>query len=339
MEYLLDYGSFLAKAITLLLFIGFVVAMIANSRKQESQDKGKLEISRLNDRYRDFAEQMEEVRLEGNKNGLKALHKQRKAKKKEKKSDKPALWVLDFHGDIQAKPVARLREEISAILTIAKPEDEVLVKLESGGGVVHGYGLAASQLDRLRQANVKLTVAVDKVAASGGYMMACVADRILCAPFAVIGSIGVVAQIPNFNRLLKKHDVDLELHTAGEYKRTLTLFGENTDEGREKFKRDLQEAHALFKQFVGRHRPQLALEEVATGEIWFGEQALEKGLVDELGTSDAYIQGQLQERQVYEVKFTPKKSLSEKLGKAAESAGSGATDALLERLQSEKFPG
>lgn len=340
MEFLIDYGSFLAKSVTILVVIGLVIAMIANARKQEGQDKGKLEVVRLNDRYREFKRQMELARLQDDKKALKAAQKRLKQQGKEKQAaDKPALWVIEFQGDIQAKPVARLGEEISAVLSVARPGDELLLKLESGGGVMHGYGLAASQLDRVREANIRLTVSVDKVAASGGYMMACVADHILSAPFAIIGSIGVLAQIPNFNKLLKKHNVDLELHTAGEYKRTLTLFGENTDEGREKFRRELQEAHELFKQFVGKHRPDLNLEEVGTGEIWFGEQAIGKGLVDELGTSDAYIQSKLADHQVYEVKFTPRRSLSEKLGKAAEAAGAGATDAILERAQAERFAG
>jgi serine protease SohB len=139
--------------------------------------------------------------------------------------------VLDFKGSMDAHEVGALREEITAVLTLVKPEDQVVLRLESPGGVVHGYGLAASQLQRLRDKQVPLTVAVDKVAASGGYMMACVADKIVAAPFSIIGSIGVVAQIPNFNRFLKSKEIDIELHTAGQFKRTLTLLGENTEEG------------------------------------------------------------------------------------------------------------
>ena len=108
------------------------------------------------------------------------------------------------------------------------------------------YGLAASQMQRIRDKKLKLTVCVDKVAASGGYMMAVVADKIIAAPFAVLGSIGVLAQVPNFHRLLKKHDVDFEMLTAGKYKRTLTMFGENTDKGREKFQEDIEDTHVLF---------------------------------------------------------------------------------------------
>ncbi|MGK3627588.1 protease SohB, partial [Acinetobacter sp. A11] len=146
------------------------------------------------------------------------------------------IFVLDFKGDIQASAVENLREEITLILATAKAgRDRIVVRLESPGGMVHGYGLAAAQLVRLRDAGFHLTICVDKVAASGGYMMACIANEIIAAPFAIVGSIGVVAQVPNFNRLLKEHNVDFELYTAGQYKRTVTMFGENTPEGKAKF--------------------------------------------------------------------------------------------------------
>jgi serine protease SohB len=199
------------------------------------------------------------------------------------------VFVLDFHGDMMASAVASLREEISAVLQVARDGDEAMLRLESAGGAVEGYGLAASQLARLRERKIPLTVAVDKVAASGGYLMACVGDRILAAPFAVVGSIGVVGQLPNFNRLLKKHDVEYELHTAGEFKRTLTLFGENTDEGRAKFRETLEDAHALFKAYIAQYRPQVELARVATGEHWFGTRALELKLVDRISTSDDWL--------------------------------------------------
>ena len=198
--------------------------------------------------------------------------------------------------------------------------DEILVKVESPGGLVHGYGLAASQLRRIRDAEVHLTIAVDKVAASGGYMMACVADRIIAAPFAVLGSIGVLAQLPNFHKLLKKNDIDFELYTAGEYKRTLTMFGENTQKGREKFVEELEQTHGLFKEFVAANRPQLDIDKVATGEVWYGQQAVQEGLVDDLQTSDAFVQERLQDWDVFDVRFVHKKNWQEKLGFAAEGA-------------------
>jgi serine protease SohB len=200
------------------------------------------------------------------------------------------VFVLGFHGDIRAHAVRNLREEISALLTLAEPEDSVVVRLESSGGMVHAYGLAAAQLTRIRERGIPLTVCVDKVAASGGYLMACVADRIVAAPFAMVGSIGVLAQIPNFHRLLKKHDIDYELLTAGQYKRTLTVFGRNTDTARQKFAEELEDTHALFREFVQRYRPGLDVAAVATGEVWFGERAQGLGLVDTLGTSDALLQ-------------------------------------------------
>ena len=228
--------------------------------------------------------------------------------------------MLDFKGDISASETTALREEISAIINVAKADDEVLLRLESPGGVVHGYGLAASQLARLKQKGIKLTVAVDKVAASGGYMMACVADKIVSAPFAIIGSIGVVAQIPNVHRLLKKHDVDVDVMTAGEFKRTVTVLGENTEKGKQKFQAELEETHQLFKQFVAQNRPYLDVDKVATGEHWFGQQALELQLVDELATSDDIILEKMKDKSVISVKYKVKKPLLQKIGKQAEES-------------------
>ena len=258
----------------------------------------------------------------------KALAKKAKQKLKEKgksKQKEKRLFVLDFDGDIKASAVKHLREEISAIISTANKGDEVVLRLESGGGMVHGYGLAAAQLVRLKEAGLTLTVCVDKIAASGGYMMACVADKILAAPFAVVGSIGVVSQMPNFNKWLKKHDIDYEMFTAGEYKRTVTMFGENDDEDRAKYKEELEQTHELFKHFVTTYRPQLDLSKVANGDHWYGEDALKLNLVDELSTSDAYLLKQMEDYQVYALMSRQKPTFAEKLGlaNAAHSAVSG----------------
>ena len=240
-------------------------------------------------------------------------------------------------SDLRASAVDNLREEISSVLSQARDGDEVLVKVESPGGLVHGYGLAASQLQRIRNAGVPLTIAVDKVAASGGYMMACVADRIIAAPFAVLGSIGVLAQLPNFHRLLKKHEIDFELLTAGEHKRTLTIFGENTEKGRAKFLEELEETHTLFKQFVRDNRPALDVDKVATGEVWYGSDALREGLVDELETSDSFVQSRLEDWDVFEVKYVHKKNWQEKLGMAAEGAIERALLKIWQRGQGDRL--
>lgn len=234
------------------------------------------------------------------------------------------IFVLDFKGDIQASAVENLREEITLILATAKAgRDRVVVRLESPGGMVHGYGLAAAQLVRLRDAGFHLTICVDKVAASGGYMMACIANEIISAPFTVVGSIGVVAQVPNFNRLLKEHNVDFELYTAGQYKRTVTMFGENTPEGKAKFEEELQQTHVLFKHFVEKYRPQLNVDKVATGEHWYGQDALDLNLVDKLQTSDEYLLALLPQHDVYVINTRKKATLGEKLGlQAAQMADS-----------------
>ena len=335
MEFFIEYGLFLAKVATVVVAIAIIISLAvgASIKGKQGGDKGHLEITPLNQQYEDMSEAMliatmdESLQKAEEKKLHKAKKKQAKADKKAQKSESETdasatkrVFVLTFDGNISASAVSHLREEVTAVLTQAKANDEVLVKLESAGGMVHSYGLASSQLDRLRKAQIPITVAVDKVAASGGYMMACVADRILAAPFAIIGSIGVVAQMPNFNRVLKKHDVDYELLTAGEHKRTLTMFGENTDKGREKFIEELEETHQLFKDYVAERRPQVDIDKIATGEIWYGSKALEMALVDDIQTSDEYLVACIQQAQVYEVAYVQKKKLHQRLGIAAEES-------------------
>lgn len=259
-----------------------------------------------------------------------------KAKSKNKKNtdNKSQVFVLDFDGDIKATAVKHLREEISTLISTANKGDEVVVRLESGGGLVHGYGLAAAQLVRLKEAGLKLTVCVDKVAASGGYMMACVADNVVAAPFAIIGSIGVVSQLPNFHKWLKKHDVDYEMFTAGDYKRTVTVFGENDAADRAKYQEELEQTHALFKHFVNKYRPKLEVAKVATGEHWYGEDALKLNLIDSLQTSDSYILKLMEDNEVYALHSRQKPTLAEKLGlaQAAEATLSMAVDKLPDAL-------
>ena len=332
MEFLQEVGIFLVQAIVVIAAILLVLAgAAAMSARRRDGDDGYIEVRRLNERYTAYRDairsltehpQGRKAREKKEKQTAKADDKEarKRAKNDQSEPDKKRLFVLNFDGDMLASQVASLREEISALLPEAGEGDEVLVCLESPGGLVHGYGLAASQLQRIRDAGITLTIAVDKVAASGGYMMACVADKIIAAPFAILGSIGVVAQLPNFHRLLKKNDIDVELLTAGEYKRTLTMFGENTDKGRDKFIDDLEDTHALFKAFVQAARPVVDIDTVATGEIWYGQTAIDVELIDELGTSDSYIQGQLDDADILEVRYTPKKNWQEKLGIAAQGA-------------------
>jgi len=297
--------------------VAFVLINLLHQLRSHSADH--LEVRNLNHRFRDLADSVKHVLFTPDewKHEIKAHKAEDKARAKARKGGateaKARVFVLDFDGDLHASATASLREEISAVLQVARAGDEVLLKLESEGGVVHGYGLAASQLRRVRDAGVKLTAAVDKVAASGGYLMACVADRILAAPFAVLGSIGVVGQLPNFNRLLKKHEIDFELHTAGEHKRTLTLFGENTDAGREKFRETLEDAHALFKEFIAQNRPQVDLAQVATGDHWFGTRALALKLVDALQTSDDYLLERSKACDLYELRYKRHRGLMERL--------------------------
>ena len=329
MEFLYEYGLFVAKAVTLVIAIIVVVSTIVGLASKQKHGKGQLEIVSISEQLKDITNYAKQVLLD--KNALKKLAKEQKKEAKAKnkaknkakiteqgeESEKSRLYVIDFKGSMDANEVEHLREEITAILCVANKEDEVLVRLESGGGVVHGYGLAASQLQRIKEKGLKLTIAVDKVAASGGYMMACVADKLLASQFAYIGSIGVLAQLPNFNKLLKKNDIEFEQHTAGEFKRTLTVFGENNDEGRAKFKEEIEEIHVLFKDFVQSQRPDMDIDKVATGEYWPGIKAKSLGLIDDITTSDDYILSHYPVREIFSVKYAVKKNVAEKLGMSA----------------------
>lgn len=336
MEFLTEYGLFLAKVVTFVVAAVVLVSVIVASAQKERDDHdgdGELKIRKLNEKYQKLREAIQgRLMTDGER---KAFEKERKKKAKaEKKAEKakakegdsatdaPArVYVLDFDGDIKASDTEALRRAVTAVLSVADPDrDEVVIRLESGGGLVHAYGLAAAQLDRFRSKGIRLTACVDKVAASGGYMMACVADRILASPFAILGSIGVVAQLPNFYRFLKKNDVDFEVLTAGEHKRTLTIFGENTEKGRQKFLEDLEDTHVLFKEYVRERRPSVDIDQVANGDIWFGKRALEVNLIDEIKTSDEYLIEACDRADVVSVSYQRKRTLPEKLGLAASAA-------------------
>lgn len=341
MEFLLDYGLFLAKIATVVVAIIAILVVAKAVSGKHGSSKGELEITNLTEQHKNYVEVMEhhlhdatfikerdKAEKKVGKEKVKVRDKEVKKAAKEGKLEltrEPHLFVLDFHGSIDAKEVSSLREEVTAILSVARKGDEVLLRLESGGGMVHGYGLASSQLDRIKSADIPLTIAVDKVAASGGYMMACIADKIVSAPFAIVGSIGVIAQLPNFNKLLKKHDIEFEQLTAGEYKRTLTMFGENTEKARDKFKQELEETHVLFKDFIRERRPELDLETVATGEHWFGTQAKALGLVDEIRTSDDIVVDACKEKTVLSIRYVQKKKMADRLAKI----GGDAADNLL----------
>jgi len=351
MEFIFGIAEFLLQAVILLgVFLVAVAGVLAlTQRKRGAGEEGSVEARSLNERlelHEDAVRAITDDPVEL-KARSKAQKKQKKADRKALKSAvkagdapdkaKPRVFVLDFDGDMQASQVEQLREEISAILPVASESDEVLLRLESGGGVVHGYGLAASQLLRIRDAGIKLTISVDKVAASGGYMMACVANEILVAPFAILGSIGVVAQLPNFHKLLKKNDIDFEMHTAGEYKRTLTVFGENTEKARQKFQADLDEVHGLFKSFVSTHRSSIDIDAVSTGEYWFGQQTLEKNLADRLCTSDSFLMERRVSHELIEVRYRNKKGWQERLGMAAEMAVERGMRRFIKTGQDQQF--
>jgi serine protease SohB len=362
LDFLFEYGLFLAKAVTVVIAFVVVISllMMASQNRKQVNKSGHIEVRNLNDEFEDMIDTLDHAMMD--KFQFKQLRKnQEKADKLEAKQNKAAAkklakktnsgelnpetedlnsqsgkkrtFVLDFDGDIKASELEFLRHEISAIVAVAKPTDEVILRLDSSGGMVHTYGLAASQLGRLRMANIHLTVCVDQIAASGGYMMACMASKVVAAPFALVGSIGVVAEVPNVHRLLKKHSIDVEVLTAGEHKRSLTVMGENTRKGREKFVDDLQQTHELFKTWVIEQRPHLDLEKVANGDVWYGQQAIDLGLVDSIGTSDELLISAIKERDVLLVEYVAKKTIGEKFGMAAAASLDKFTNLVLSKVR------
>ncbi len=313
MHYLFDYLSFLFKGLSLLALLLLGLAGIL-ALAQKNKSKGKININALHEKYAALHLQLAKEVLPN-----KEFKKLLKAEKKTEKSQRqlPRCFILPFTGDLRASSVRHLREAVTSVLTLASSEDQVIVTLESPGGVVHGYGLCAAQLARIRERNIPLTVIVDKVAASGGYMMAAVANTIIAAPFALIGSIGVLAQLPNFHRFLKHHQIDFEQLSAGEFKRTLTVFGENNDKGREKMQQDLEGIHQHFKAHIHQYRPQLDLDKVATGEYWLGREALGLNLIDAISTSDEYLMTLWKTHQLFEISHESPKSLGEKISRSA----------------------
>lgn len=315
---MIEVGIFAAKAALIVFSIALVLILIA-VLIAKSKHKPEMQVEELHHQFEDVREQLQSLvlnkeELKKEKKKQKELNKKKEAEQKNTSEIKSKCYVIHFNGDMKASQVEQLRKEVTAVLHMATPKDEVVVTIESPGGVVHGYGLAASQLFRIREKGIPLTVCVDKVAASGGYMMACVANQIIAAPFAILGSIGVVAQVPNFNKLLKKHDIDYKEYTAGEYKRTVSILGEITPKGEQKFLEQLEDTHVLFKQFVGAHRPQVKLDDIATGEYWYGERAKAHGLIDAIMTSDDYLLKVFQaETPIYEIKYESHKAFSEKI--------------------------
>jgi serine protease SohB len=321
-EFLAAYGLFLAQLATFILFIIVAVVIVVASRRRGHADG--LVVEHLNRRFEDAADELR-LTIDGKgpyKKALKARQKERKREAKARAKEpgsRPRMFVIDFKGDLRASAAASLREEVSAVLRVAKPNEQVLVRLENSGGTVHEHGFAASQLTRLKQHGLKLLVAVDKVAASGGYLMACVADRLYAAPFAIIGSIGVLAQLPNFHRLLEEKGVDYEQIMAGRYKRTLTMFGKNTDEGRAKLQQEVEDIHELFKGQIRAHRPQVDIDSVATGEHWYGLRALELKLVDEIKTSDDLLLDAAKDFDLYHLTYKRRRTLQERVLGGVES--------------------
>jgi len=343
LEFIAEYGLFLAKVITILGAVLIVIGSLFSSTRHRESHHGHIKTKHLNKDLKAIKDQINDVLL--NDIQHKAMVKaEKKAEKQQKKLDKKKakehtdsdtsrIFVLDFDGGKEGDEVENLRKEVTAVLGVANKTDEVFVRVESPGGMVHTYGLAAAQLERIKSANIHLTISVDKVAASGGYLMACIADKLIAAPFAIVGSVGVLVEITNFNKLLRKNHIDVEVLTAGEYKHTISMLGEITPEAREKTLLELAAVHQMFKNFVSKYRPQLDIEKVATGEYWHGTQAIEMAMVDELVTSDEYLCKKCEEGiDVFELAYKQKETLGDKLGISLSTTIDRVSKALLKKL-------
>lgn len=338
MDFIYDLGLFTSKLFIIVIGLGVFIGIIAFFIQKGQKLKPQLEIESLNEHFEELEWNLKEIALSPKllKEDLKK-HKEKIKKDEEERDQKKRVYVLDFDGDIKAHAAVHLREEVTALMTLARPQDEVVLRLESPGGMVHAYGFCASQLSRFKTAKIPLTICVDKVAASGGYMMACVGSKIIAAPFAIIGSIGVLAQVPNLHRFLKKHDIDYKEYTAGEYKRTVSMLGEITPEGEKKFTTQMTETHDLFKNFVSTNRPQVDIHKIATGEYWYGKQAYDLKLVDELLTSDDYLLQQKDKAQILKISFKAKKTLSEKISDSLGQITNKVWDKTWEQLTQAKW--
>jgi serine protease SohB len=329
MAFWLDIAAFALKALLIVAALGGLAVLIARlARSGEAKDQ-EIKVRSLNERYDDMRDALNGALLDKKERKalMKAQKKEAKAAARVRRDQEPGrrIYVLSFKGDVRAGAVKELGAKIDAVLTVARPEtDEAVIRIESGGGTVTGYGLAAAEILRLRERKISVTASVDQVAASGGYMMACAADRIVAAPFALVGSIGVVAPVPNLHRLLKKNEIDFEEMTAGEWKRSVSILGEITPAGREHFRGKLDATHEAFKAHVAQCRPSVDIAKVANGDVWLGSEALALGLVDQLTTGDELLFRARGEARLYEVSTEERKTLLQQLlggfGVAAQKA-------------------
>ncbi len=333
MAFWLDIADFALKALIIVVAIGGLAILIVRLMRSAEPKDREIKVRSLNERYDDMRDAMNGALLD--KKQRKAHLKARKKALKALRGEAPGkrIFVMAFKGDMRATAVKQLGQQIDAVLTVARPgADEVVLRLESPGGTVTGYGLGAAEILRLREHKLKVTASVDQVAASGGYMMASAADRIVAAPFAVVGSIGVVAPIPNLHRLLKKNEIDFEEMTAGEWKRSVSVLGEISPAGREHFRGKLEDTHGAFKAHVGRCRPKVDIARVANGDTWLASEAVDLELVDEIATGDELLFRARESARLYEVSVEARKNLLQQLLSGFGAAARSAADFVAARV-------
>lgn len=220
-------------------------------------------------------------------------------------SGRPAgLWSTD--GYVYSEEIAEYLKQVEE-----NPRVEAIVlRIDSPGGSVVGS-------DEIYQAllaiDKPLVVSMGEVAASGGYYIACAADRVLANPGTLTGSIGVISMVPNIEELMEKIGVEVLVIKSGALKDEGSVFREMTEEEREVWQRIIDEAYDQFVGIVadGRDLPPQAVRELADGRVYTGHQALELGLVDELGNLSEAIElaakmgGIVEEPRIIEYPATP----------------------------------
>lgn len=236
------------------------------------------------------------------------------------------VFVIDYVGSMMASEVVYLTAKIDAIILKSNKDDEVVINITSPGGAVSGYGLVASQIKRLKTAGLKITATVDTVAASGGYMAAVVSDEIIAAPFAMVGSIGVVANVMIYEELLKNIGIQTNVYTSGDSKRTVVPSRVPNAEEEAKLEAQLEEIHSRFKDHVLSFRPDIDEDKVFTGQAFLAADAINFGLVDKIGTSDELLLNLYKDgHRLIEVQFIIEENIG---GSVTKQVSAGLVDAI-----------
>ncbi|MDP3296608.1 MAG: signal peptide peptidase SppA [Thermodesulfovibrionia bacterium] len=181
------------------------------------------------------------------------------------------------------------RDVIDELKTYAKDSSikAVVIRIDSPGGAVAPAQEIYKEIVKLKKEK-KVVASMGSVAASGGYYIACPADKIVANPGTLTGSIGVIMEIPNIEGLMKKIGVETKVIKSGKHKDIASMFKSMTEEERKILQSVLDDVHDQFIRAVseGRNMKYENIKELADGRIFTGKKAKELGLVDTLGNLD-----------------------------------------------------